>query len=138
MIEHTNLSRKMMRFPRMPLGSERNDDKSSSWLAPYLFATIPRIELGLKQTAVYMPRSVQQYPDSKQTVIQKIHDDSRPLRMWIDFLLHKEWIARCRDIMLLRSFKYCTIATMNYDLQNKVVNTRSSIFFRHCKGGKKV
>ena len=63
-----------MRFPRMAVCSERND-KVSSWLTRYLFAIIPSIELGLKQTEVYPPRSIQ-YRGSKQTVIQKIQDDS--------------------------------------------------------------
>lgn len=74
MRETTTKSRNMMRFPRMAVGSERND-KVSSWLTRYLLATIPRIELGLKQTEVYTPRSFQ-YRGNKQTVIQKIQDDS--------------------------------------------------------------
>ena len=74
MRETTIISRNMMRFPRMSVGSERND-KVSSWLTRYLFATIPRIELGLKQIEVYPPRSIQ-YRGNKQTVIQKIQDDS--------------------------------------------------------------
>jgi hypothetical protein len=127
MRETTNISRNMMRFPRMPVDCERND-KVSSWLIRYLFATIPRIELALKQTEVYLRRSIQ-YRGRKQTVIQKIQDNSPPFRMWIDFLLHNDWIAKCRDIRLVRSFKYCTIATMNYDLQNKVISTTTDIFF---------
>jgi hypothetical protein len=74
MRETTIISRNMMRFPRMSVGSERND-KVSSWLTRYLFATIPRTELGLKQIEVYPPRSIQ-YRGNKQTVIQKIQDDS--------------------------------------------------------------
>jgi hypothetical protein len=74
MRETTTISRNIMQFPRLPVGSERND-KVSSWLMRYLLATIPRIELGLKQTEVYLPRSFQ-YRGNKQTVIQKIQDDS--------------------------------------------------------------
>jgi hypothetical protein len=74
MRETTTISRNIMQFPRLPVGSERND-KVSSWLMRYLLATIPRIELGLKQTEVYPPRSFQ-YRGNKQTIIQKIQDDS--------------------------------------------------------------
>jgi hypothetical protein len=74
MRETTTKSRNMMRFPRMLVGNERND-KVSSWLTRYLFATIPLIELGLKQTEMYPPRSFQ-YRGNKQTIIQKIQDDS--------------------------------------------------------------
>ena len=56
--------------------------------------------------------------------------------MWMVFLLHNEWIARYRDIMLVRSFKYCTIATTKYDLQNKVASTKTSIFLDLAKGVK--
>jgi hypothetical protein len=74
MRETTTKFRNMMRFPRTLVGNERND-KVSSWLTRYLFATIPRIELGLKQTEMYPPRSIK-YHGNKQTVIQKIQDDS--------------------------------------------------------------
>ena len=72
--ETTTMSRNMMRFPRMLVGNERND-KVSSWLTRYLFVTIPHIQSGLKQTEVYPPRSFQ-YRGNKQTIIQKIQDDS--------------------------------------------------------------
>ena len=132
-----------MRFPIELICNERNDklnDKLCSQNAHDVFTTIPRIECGLKQAeaaaaAVYPPRTIQ-YDDSKQTVIQKFQDDSPPFRMWIDFLLHNEWIARYRDIMLVRSFKYCTIATTKYDLQNKVASTKTSIFLDLAKGVK--
>ena len=74
MRETTTISRNVMRFPRMPVGSERND-KVTSWLTRYLFATIPRIELGMKQTEVY-PRRSFRYRGNKQTIIQKIQDDN--------------------------------------------------------------
>jgi hypothetical protein len=101
-----------MRFPIGLICNDRNDklnDKFCSQNAHDVFTTIPRIECGLKQAetavVVYPPRTrTIQYDDSKQTVIQKFQDDSPPFRMWIDFLLHNEWIARCRDIMLVRSF----------------------------------
>ena len=64
MRETTNMSRNMMRFPRIAVGSERNDNLSSR-LTSYLFATIPHIELGLKQTEVDPPRTIQ-YCGSKQ------------------------------------------------------------------------
>jgi hypothetical protein len=74
MRETTTKFRNMMRFPRTLVGNERND-KVSSWLTRYLLATILLIELGLKQTEVYPPRSIK-YRGNKQTVIQKIQDDS--------------------------------------------------------------
>ena len=64
MRETANMSRNMMRLPRIAVRSERNDNLSS-WLTSYLFATIPHIELGLKQTEVYPPRTIQ-YCGSKQ------------------------------------------------------------------------
>jgi hypothetical protein len=116
----------MMRFPIELICNERND-KLCSQNAHDVFTTIPRIECGLKQAeaaaVVYPPRTIQ-YDDSKQTVIQTFQDVSPPFRMWMVFLLHNEWIARYRDIMLVRSFKYCTIATTKYDLQNKVATTK--------------
>jgi hypothetical protein len=51
----------MMRFPIKPLRNEQND-KLCSENAYDVFATIPRIELGLKQAeaaaVVYPPRSI--------------------------------------------------------------------------------
>jgi hypothetical protein len=125
----------MMRFPIGLIYNERND-KFCSENSYDFFATIPRIELGLKQAAaVYTPGSIQ-YDDSKQTVIQKSQDDSPHFRMWIDSLLNNDWIARCKDIMLVRSFKYYTIMATKYDLQNKVANTKTSIFTEIAKGVK--
>ncbi len=125
-----------MRFPRGLIHSERNDKLCSENRYDF-FATIRRIELGLKQAAaVYTPGSIQ-YDDSIQTVIQKSQDDSPHFRMWIDSLLNNDWIARCKDIMLVRSFKYSsTIAATKYDLQNKVANTKTSIFTEIAKGVK--
>lgn len=132
----------------MKLICNKRSDKLYSENTYYdVFTTIPHIELGLKQAAVavYPPRSIQNDDeddddDSKQkTVIQKFQDDSPPSRLWIDFLLHKGWIASCRDIiMLLPSFKYCTIATAKSELQNKVVSTKTiiSIFPDIAKGVK--
>jgi hypothetical protein len=125
----------MMRFPTKLICNERNDRLCSENVYG-VFATIPRIDLGLKQAAIYPPRSIQ-YGDSTHTVIQKFQDDLPPFRMWIDFLLYNEWIARYRDIILVRSFIYCTIATINYNLQNKVASTKTSIFPDIAKGVKK-
>jgi hypothetical protein len=49
----------MMRFPIKPLRNEQNDNLCSQ-NSYDVFATIPRIELGLKQeaAAVYPPRSI--------------------------------------------------------------------------------
>ena len=134
-----------MRFPVGLICNERNDklnDKLCSENAYEVFISIPRIECGLKQSeataAAYQLRTIQYDDNKQQTVIQKFQDDSPPFRMWMDFLLHNEWIARCRDIMLVRSFKYCTIAITKYDLQNKVAGTKNKHIFRHCKGGKKL
>lgn len=134
-----------MRFPVGLICNERNNklnDNLCSENAYEVVISIPHIECGLKQSeaaaAAYQPRTIQYDDNKQQTVIQKFQDDSPPFRMWIDFLLHNEWIARCRDIMLVRSFKYCTIAITKYDLQNKVAGTKNKHIFRHCKGGKKL
>lgn len=71
---------------------------------------------------------------SKQTFIQKFHDGNLHFRIWTDFLRHNELIARYRDIMLVRSFKYCTFANINYDLQKDYKDKNKQIS-RHCKGG---
>lgn len=59
----------MMRFPRMPVDHERNDKLSSEYVY-YVFATLPHIELGLRQ-AVY-PQRCLQHRDSEQTVIHNL------------------------------------------------------------------
>lgn len=117
-----------MRFPIVLMHSERND-KLYSENAYNVFANILRAELYPKQAAVvvYPPRSIK-YDDSKQAVIQKFKDDSPPFRKWIDFLLNNDWIARCKDIMLFHSFKYCTIATIKYNLKNKVASTKTTMY----------
>lgn len=123
-----------MRFPRLPVESERNDIVSSK-NAYDVFAIFRYLKLGLKQ-AIYPSRCLQ-ILDSKQTFIQKIQDDSPLFRMWIDFLLHYECIARFRDIMHDRFFIYWTIVTITHDLEDKVASPKAGKL-RHCKGGGKV
>ena len=125
-----------MRFPIVLIHSERND-KLYSENAYNVFANILRAELYPKQAVVvvYPPRSIK-YDDSKQAVIQKFKDDSPPFRKWIDFLLNNDWIARCKDIMLFHSFKYCTIATIKYNLKNKVASTKTTMFPVIAEGAK--
>jgi hypothetical protein len=88
----------VMRFPRMQIHNERNDKVSSKY-AYDVFALIPRIQLGGLKQAVYPPRSLI-YCGSKQVAVQKFQEDIPPFRMWIDFLLHNEWIARFRAVKL--------------------------------------
>lgn len=118
-----------MRFPIVLMHSERND-KLCSENAYNVFANILRAELYLKQAAAVVcpPRSIKYDDDSEQAVIQKFQDDSPPFRRWIDFLPNNDWIGRCKDIMLFHSFKYCTIATTKYNLQNKVASTKTTMF----------
>lgn len=136
MTETTNISRYVMRFPRMQDDSERND-KVSSKDAYYVFAKIVRIQLGGLKQSVYPPRCLK-YRGSKQVVVQKFQDDIPPFRMWIDFLLHNEWIARFRAIELGRFLKYLTITTIPHGLENKVLSTETSIFPDIFKGGGKI
>ncbi len=63
-----------MRFPRMLVGNERNDNKVSSKNAYDIFATFWHLKLGLKQVVVYPSRCLQNR-DSKQTFMQKFQDD---------------------------------------------------------------
>lgn len=111
-----------MRFPRLPVESERNDIVSSK-NAYDVFAIFRYLKLGLKQ-AIYPSRCLQ-ILDSKQTFIQKFQDDSPLFRMWIDFLLHYECIARFRDIMHDRFFIYWTIVTITHDLEDKVASPKA-------------
>lgn len=115
-----------MRFPRMLVDIERND-KVSSKNEYDVFDTFRHLKLGPKQ-AVYPSRCLQNR-DNKQTFLQKFQDDGPLFRMWIDFLLHNEWIARSRDIMHGRSFIYWTIVTITHDLEdNKVASTKAGKF----------
>jgi hypothetical protein len=118
-----------MRFPIVLMHSERND-KLCSENAYNDFANILRAELYPKQAAAVVcpPRSIKYGDDSKQAVIQKFKDDSPPFRKWIDFLLNNDWIGNCKDIMLFHSFKYCTIATIKYNLKNKVASTKTTMY----------
>ena len=111
-----------MRFPRLPVESERNDIVSSK-NAYDVFAIFRYLKLGLKQ-AIYPSRCLQ-ILDSKQTFIQKFQDDSPLFRMWIDFLLHYEYIARFRDIMHDRFLIYWTIVTITHDLEDKVASPKA-------------
>jgi hypothetical protein len=111
-----------MRFPRLLVESERNDIVSSK-NAYNVFAIFHHLKLGLKQ-AIYPSRCLQ-ILDSKQTFIQKFQDDSPLFRMWIDFLLHYECIARFRDIMHDRFFIYWTIVTITHDLEDKVASPKA-------------
>lgn len=111
-----------MRFPKLPVESERNDIVSSK-NAYDVFAIFRYLKLGLKQ-AIYPSRCLQ-ILDSKQTFIQKFQDDSPLFRMWIDFLLHYECIARFRDIMHDRFFIYWTIVTITHDLEDKVASPKA-------------
>jgi hypothetical protein len=115
----------MMRFPRMPVESERNDIVSSK-NAYDVFVIFRDLKLGLKE-AEYTSRCLQ-ILDSKQTFIQKFQDDSPLFRMWIDFLLHYECIARSRDIMHDRFFIYWTIVTITHDLEDKVASPKAGKF----------
>src|ERR671916_2421185 len=131
-----------MRFPIVLMHSERND-KLCSENAYNVFANILRAELYLKQAAaaaaaaaVCPPRSIKYDDDSEQAVVQKCKDDSPPFRKWVDFLLNNDWIGRCKDIMLLHSFKYCTIATTKYNLQDKVASTKTTMFPDIAEGAK--
>jgi hypothetical protein len=114
-----------MRFPRTLAESERNDIVSSK-NAYDVFAIFRHLKLGLKQ-AVYPSRCLQ-ILDSKQTFIQKFQDDRPLFRMWIDFLLHYECIARFRDIMHDRIFIYWTIVTITHDLEEKVACPKAGKF----------
>jgi hypothetical protein len=134
MRETTIRSRNVMRITRMPIDCERNN-KVSSEKGYYILGNIPCKELSLGQAV--SPQGCLQHRDSKQTVTQKFRDDDPPIRMWIDFLLHNDRIARRGDIMFGRSLRYRANATITHDLENKVVSTITSIF-RDCKGGGKV
>jgi hypothetical protein len=111
-----------MRFPRLLVESERNDIVSSK-NAYDVFAIFHHLKLGLKQE-IYPSRCLQ-ILDSKQTFIQKFQDDSPLFRMWIDFLLHYECIARFRDIMHDRFFIYWTIVTITHDLEDNVASRKA-------------
>lgn len=126
-----------MRFPIVLMHSERND-KLCSENAYNVFANILRAELYLKQAAVVVcpPRSIKYDDNSEQAVIQKFKDDSPPFRKWVDFLPNNDWIGRCKDIVLLSYFKYCTIATIKYNLQNKVASTKMTMFPDIAEGAK--
>jgi len=124
-----------MRFPRLLVESERNDIVSSK-NAYDVFAIFRHLKLGLKQ-AIYPSRCLQ-ILDSKQTFIQKFQDDSPLFRVWIDFLLYYECIARFRDIMHDRFFIYWMIVTITHGLEDKVASPKAGKFYRHCKGGGKV
>jgi hypothetical protein len=115
----------MMRFPRMPVESERNDIVSSK-NAYDVFAIFRDLKLGLKE-AEYTSRCLQ-ILHSKQTFIQKFQDDSPLFRVWIDFLFHYEWIARSRDIIYGPFFIYWTIVTITHDLEDKVASLKSGKF----------
>ena len=136
MTETTNISRYLMRFPRIQDDSERND-KVSSKDAYYVFDKIVHIQLGGLKQSVYPCRCLK-YRRSKQVVVLKFQDDIPPFRMWIDFLLHNEWIARFRAIELGRCLKYLTITTIPHGLENKVLSTETSIFPDIFKGGGKI
>jgi hypothetical protein len=136
MTETTNISRYVMRFPRMRDDSERND-KALSKDAYAVSVKMVRIQIGGLKQAVYPPRCLK-YRGSKQVVVQKFQDDIPPFRMWIDFLLHNEWIARFRTVELGRSLKYLIITTITHGLENKVLGTETSIFPDIFKGGGKV
>lgn len=126
-----------MRFPIVLMHSERND-KLCSENAYNVFANILRTELYLKQAAAVVcpPRSIKYDDNSEQAVIQKFKDDSPPFRKWVDFLPNNDWIGSCKDIMLFHSFKYCTIATTKYNLQNKVASTKTTVFPDIAEGAK--
>jgi hypothetical protein len=114
-----------MRFPRLLVESERNDIVSSK-NAYDVFAIFCHLKLGLKQ--VIYPSRCLQILGSKQTFIQKFQDDRPLFRMWIDFLLHYECIARFRDIMHDRFFIYWTIVTITHDLEDKVASPKAGKF----------
>ncbi len=114
-----------MRFPRLLVESERNDIVSSK-NAYDVFAIFRHLKLGLKQ-AIYPSRCLQILA-SKQTFIQKFQDDSPLFRMWIDFLLHYECIARFRDIMHDRFFIYLMIVTITHGLEDKVASPKAGKF----------
>lgn len=125
-----------MRFPMGLIRNERNDKLFSENVYD-VFATLPRMELHLKQAAaLYPPRSIQYDDDSKQNVILKFQDNSPTFRMWIDSLPNNDFIARCKDIMLVCSLKYCTSAATRCDLQNKLAGMKTSIFPVIPKGAK--
>ena len=114
-----------MRFPRLLVESERNDIVSSK-NAYDVFAIFRHLKLGLKQ-AIYPSRCLQ-ILDSKQTFIQKFQNDSPLFRMWIEFLLHYECIARFRDIMNDRFFIYWMIVTITHDLEDNVASPKAGKF----------
>jgi hypothetical protein len=90
----------MMRFPIRLLHSERND-KLCSDNVYNVFAISKSMELDLKQAeAVSPPRSIL-YSETKQTVIQKFQNVGLPFKMWIDFLLNNDWVARCKKTLYL-------------------------------------
>jgi hypothetical protein len=125
-----------MRFLMKLIYSERND-KILSENSYDIFLTIPCIELGLRQAAGSPPRH-SQYRDRKQTVVvQKCQDDSPRFSLWIVFLCHNQWIARCRDNTLVCFFKYCAITAINHGLQNKIISTKASLSQDIAKGVEK-
>ena len=110
----------------MLVESERNDIVSYK-NAYDVFAIFRHLKLGLKQ-AVY-PSTCLQILDSKQTFIQEFQDDSPLFTMWIDFLLHYEWIARSRDIRHGRFLIFWTIVPITHDLeQDKVASPKPAKF----------
>jgi hypothetical protein len=125
-----------MRFLTKLIYNERND-KILSENSYNIFLTILCLELGLRQAAGSPPRH-SQYRDRKQTVVfQKCQDNSPRFSMWIVFLYHNQWIARCRDNMLISFFKYCAITTINNGLQNKIISTKASLSQDIAKGVEK-
>jgi hypothetical protein len=125
-----------MRFLMKLIYIERND-KIMSENSYTIFLTILCIELRLRQAAGSPPRH-SQYRDRKQTVVfQKCQDDKPRFSMWIVFLCHNRWIARCRDNMLICFFKYCAITTINHSLQNKIISTKASLSQDIAKGVEK-
>lgn len=116
-----------MRFPTALMHSEQNDELCSN-NGYNFFSSIPCAELYPKRAAaIYRPGSIK-YNVNKQTAIEKIQDFNPPFRMWVDSLLNNNCIARSKDIMPLHSFKYCTITAINYNLENKVVSTKTNMF----------
>ncbi len=117
----------MMRFPTQLIYSEVNYKLRSENVYNAFATIILRIELALKQAAAYASRSIK-YDHNEQDINQKFQDNSIPLRMWLDSFLNNGWIGRSKDIMPFHSFKYCTIAATKYNLENKVVSTKISMF----------
>ncbi len=126
MTKSTNILTMMMRFPISLIYSEVND-KLRSENAYNAFSIIPRIELGLKQLVAYTPRSIK-YDHNEHKAIEKLQDNGLPFRMWIDSFLNNDWIGRSKDLMPSHSFKHSTIAATKFNLEKKVVSTKTSLF----------